>query len=208
MWRANELMQPLHLGVWKMKTEPQWNLSASSVLSLASTDPSPCDGGVFKAVYPDVARRGPSYLKLRQQSRKTFQGTVAHAHALKITVFSIRVGSMGSMEARGRLSLPDWGKWCVWRWADYTPAPYYNLHNRGRAPGAREAEDEGGTATAGDLPRAGKSKSVHQIPNCANWSDCVLCCVAIGNYWERMCWQSFLLCLRLCWTHCPLSYRP
>lgn len=49
-WRycANELMQPLHLGVWKMKTELQWSLSARSVLSLASTDPPPCDGGVLK----------------------------------------------------------------------------------------------------------------------------------------------------------------
>lgn len=45
---ANELTQPLHLGVWKMKTELQWSLGARSVLSLVSTDPPLCDGGVLK----------------------------------------------------------------------------------------------------------------------------------------------------------------
>lgn len=63
---------------------------------------------------------------------------------------------MGSMEARGRLSLPHRGKRCVRRWNDCAPAHNYNLHDRGRAPRAGEAEDEGGTAAAGDIPRAGK----------------------------------------------------
>lgn len=63
---------------------------------------------------------------------------------------------MGSMEARGRLSLPHWGKWCVGRWDDCTPAPDYNLHDRGRVQKAGEAEDECGTAATGDVPRAGK----------------------------------------------------
>lgn len=63
---------------------------------------------------------------------------------------------MGSMEASGRLSLPHWGNWRVGRWDNRAPAPDYNLHNRSRAPRAGEAEDEGGTAAAGDLPRAGK----------------------------------------------------
>lgn len=73
---------------------------------------------------------------------------VAYTHTLKITVFSIRVGSLGSMEARRRLSLPPWG--------DCTPSLNYYLQNRGGTPRAGEAEDEGGTAAAGDGPRAGK----------------------------------------------------
>lgn len=70
------------------------------------------------------------------------------AHALKITpFFSVRVESMGSMEARGRLFLPHWGKWCgAERWDNLTPAPDSNVYNRGRAARAGEAADEGGTA--------------------------------------------------------------
>ena len=63
---------------------------------------------------------------------------------------------MGSMEARGRLSLPHWGKRCAGRWDDCTPALDYNLHDRGRAPRVGEAEDEGGTAATGDSPGTGK----------------------------------------------------
>lgn len=68
------------------------------------------------------------------------------ARALKITFFSVRVESMGSMEARGRLFLPHWGKWCAGRWENFTLAPDYNICNRGRAARAWAAADEGGIA--------------------------------------------------------------
>lgn len=148
-------MELLHRALWKIKTEPQWILSARLVLCLASTGPHSMWWCGF-VVYPDVARQRLSYLKLRQQSRKTFLGKVAPAHTLKITLFSVRVGSMGSMEARGRLSLPHWGKWPDGRWGDCTLAPDYNLHNRGRAQRARESENASGTAATRDLPWAGK----------------------------------------------------
>lgn len=62
---------------------------------------------------------------------------------------------MGSMEARRRLSLPHQGKWCGGKRDDCTPATDDNLQDRGRTPRAGDAEDEGVTAAAGDLPRAG-----------------------------------------------------
>lgn len=68
------------------------------------------------------------------------------ARALKITFFSVRVESMGSMESRGRLFLPHWGKWCAGRWENFTPAPDYNICNRGRAARDWAAADEGGIA--------------------------------------------------------------
>lgn len=52
-----------------------------------------------------------------------------HTRFLKITLFSIRVGSMGSMEARGRLPLPCESKWCVGRGSGCTLAHNYNLHD-------------------------------------------------------------------------------
>lgn len=71
---------------------------------------------------------------------------------------------MGSMEARGRLPLPFWSKWCVGRGNGCTLAHNCNLHDWGWAPGAGEAEDGGGAAPTGELPWAGKASAL--IPFC------------------------------------------
>lgn len=59
------------------------------------------------------------------------------------------------MEARGRMSLPHWGKY----WDAFNFTSDCDVHNRRRAPTAGEAEDAGGTAAAGDRPRPGNSSS-------------------------------------------------
>lgn len=116
------------------------------------------------------------------------------AHALKITVFSIRVGSMGSMEARRRLSLPHQGKWCGGKRDDCTPATDDNLQDRGRTPRAGDAEDEGVTAAAGDLPRAGEGWSTWC--NDSSVSSVLSCCRYLlrSNVLTICCsvWQAIL----------------
>lgn len=109
------------------------------------------------------------------------------ARALKITFFSVRVESMGSMEARGRLFLPHWGKWCAGRWDNFTPAPDYNICNRGRAARAWAAADEGGIAATRGWSWTGRwrvLKAPHEfyIPACSFFSrsqelaDSLFCC--------------------------------
>lgn len=66
---------------------------------------------------------------------------------------------MGSMEARGRLPLSCGSKCCVGRRDGCSLARNDNLHDWGWAPRAGEAEDGGGAAATGELPRAGKGVS-------------------------------------------------
>ena len=65
---------------------------------------------------------------------------------------------MESMEARGRLSLPRWGKRCAGRWDNFTFAPDCNLSSRSRTSRVGEAADDGGLTGARGLPWTGESR--------------------------------------------------
>lgn len=97
---------------------------------LTLTDVCGCDGGVPYLLRCKKAK--PGYLNFEAAEQKnTFWTMAVHARFLKITVFSVRVGSMGSMEARGWLPLPGGSKLCVGRGNGFTLAHNCNLHDRG-----------------------------------------------------------------------------
>lgn len=115
-------------------------------------------------IHSDVERQGPGYLKPEAaEQEKNILGYECPRSLSKNSHISIRVGSMGSMEARGRLPLPRRSIWCVGRGNGCTLAHDRNLHDRRWAPGAGEAEDGGGAAAAGEPPWAGKGFPVHLL---------------------------------------------
>lgn len=158
----------------------------------------------------DVERQGPGYLSLRRQSRKkTFWAMSVHTGFLKITIFSIRVERMGSMETRRRLPLSLRSKWFLGRGNGRSLAHNCHLQERGWAPGAGEAEVRGGAAAAGELPRAGKGSSKHllafHLVRCSmettdsSSSICRLCQI----FWPPSCPLSFLAVpAPACWEMC------
>lgn len=132
-----------------------------------------------------------------------------HTGFLKITIFSIRVESMGSMETRGRLPLPRRSKWFVGRGNGSTLAHNCHLQDQGWAPGAGEAEVRGAAAAAGELPWAGKGFSKHLLGfhfvRCSmettdsSSSICRLCLI----FWPPSCPLSFLAVpAAACWETC------
>lgn len=165
-------------------------------------------------IYSDVETQGPGYLKTEAAEPKEIFWTMGvHTRFPKITIFSIRVGSMGSMEARGRLSLPCGSKWCVWRAKGCTLAPNYNLHMWGRALGAGEVEDGGGAAATGELPWAGKgfSRTCSNSPLldalCKQQAPLPSFGRLCGTFWPLSCPRSFLAVpVSACWEMCTLCW--
>lgn len=144
-------------------------------------------------IYSDTERQRPGYLRNEAaDQKKTFWTMGVHTGFLKITIFSTRVGSMGSMEARGSLPLPCGNQFYVGRGNGCTLAHNDNLHNRGWAPGAGDAEDGGGAAATGELPWAGQGFSKHLL-----WFHFVRCSMQTTT--------SSSSFRRLCRTFWPLS---